>query len=108
MKTESVSKDNFNIIVNDKNILDFDTKNPENAKIFDFKKGTIFYKNESNIEIVEPNFDEESSKKIYSFICKRIYLPESWEKQIKDTKTDPCSKIFQDKNGNKKLAAYYD
>lgn len=103
-----ILQEDIKISINTANSSDFDIRIPEGGKTFNLKKGATFYKKGYDIKIVDPEFDEESSKMIRSFVCKKINLPEIFEKYITETRVDPCSKVFEDKNGNIKLTAYYD
>lgn len=80
------------------------------GKVFVFSDQSIFPKRESlyDLEIVEPGFDEGSEKMIGGGTSKPIILPKHLMFIVRRTELEPCSVVFEDKNGNKKLSAYFD
>lgn len=61
-----------------------------------------------DLVIKEPGFDEKSEKIEKSFTSTKIILPVEIEAEIERTRLLPCSKIWKDNEGRKKLSTYFD
>lgn len=61
-----------------------------------------------DLYIEEPNFDRSSEEVIGQFTSKHISLPEWVMKKVRPTSLEPCSKVYRDSKGNKRLYAYFD
>ncbi len=62
-----------------------------------------------DLYIEEPGFDKASEKNIGWFTSKSIELPFSIECMVNRNSTElPCSKVFEDSKGKKRLYTYFD
>lgn len=69
-------------------------------------------KTESNgydLYVVEPGFDTATEKMEHQFTSKSITLPASIEGRVNRNSTEqPCSKVYKDAAGKKRLYTYFD
>lgn len=79
-----------------------------NGQSFNFDEYSDVEINGYDLTITEEDFDEKSSKCIGSFIDKTLTLPPDIECRVNRTYLKPCSKVYQDNKGRKKLTAYFD
>ncbi|GEM_PF-1926751 len=81
-----------------------------NDDFFFDNKSTI--RTESNgydLYIEEPDFDKTTEENIGHFTSKEIVLPNYIERRVNRNSTElPCSKVFQDAKGRKRLYTYFD
>ncbi|HKL23772.1 MAG TPA: hypothetical protein VJ912_00360 [Candidatus Nanoarchaeia archaeon] len=76
--------------------FEFNEKSKINAKGYD-------------LEIIEPGFDEKTLDIAHGrFTSIKIILPDEIESKIKRTYLEPCSVIYKDSKGRRKLSAYFD
>lgn len=62
-----------------------------------------------DLEVIEPGFDESTKKQEAGrFTSKPIILPSRVESRIRRTYLEPCSSVFKDATGKRKLEAYFD
>lgn len=81
------------------------------GKTFTFDDQSIF-KTESggyDLYIEEPGFNKTSEELQEQFTSKQIVIPEQIERLVNRNSTElPCSKIYQDSVGKKRLYTYFD
>ncbi|MCL5012203.1 MAG: hypothetical protein M1320_02140 [Patescibacteria group bacterium] len=61
-----------------------------------------------DLYIVEPNYEKRGETLKHQFTNKQIVLPNQIERRVIHTDELPCSKIFEDIRGNKRLYTYFD
>ena len=81
-----------------------------NGKEFDFSSSSklIPKKSRYDLELIEDEFDEKTKKLEAGGVDANLQLPWIIERSISRTSLLPVAKVFIDKNGNKKLTAYFD
>jgi len=79
------------------------------GQIFTFDNAsTVRIEDRYDLYIEEPGFDKGTEEKIGHFTSKRIELPDHIERRVTRTGEIPCSKVFKDVNGKKRLYTYFD
>ncbi len=87
-----------------------------NAKKFEVRVGkqTFLFSQESSLphqsnkydlEIIEPDYDRKTEEILYHGTSEPLYIDGIKRKM---TYLEPCTRIYKDKNGNKRLDAYFD
>lgn len=62
-----------------------------------------------DLEVIELGFDESTKvQEAGRFTSKPIVLPGHIESQIRRTYLEPCSSVFKDATGKRKLETYFD
>lgn len=79
-----------------------------NGETFTFSDQSKVRGDGYDLYIEEPDFERSSEVKIGHFTSKHISLPEQVRKVVKLTSLEPCSKVYKDSKGNKRLYAYFD
>ncbi len=77
-----------------------------NGKTFSFNDKAEVKVNGYDLDIIDPEFDRTTEKQEAGFTSVPISLP-SWIRPNK-TYLDPCSKIYLDAAGRRRLNAYFD
>lgn len=79
------------------------------GQTFDFSDASDVRVDGYDLHITEPGFNETSKSIKEQFTSKTIALPGFIEHQVsRCAGLDPCSKVYEDAKGNKKLYTYFD
>lgn len=78
-----------------------------NEFVFD-NKSTVRIENLYDLYIEEPGFDKATEENIGHFTSKPVQLPYQIELRVTRTDEIPCTKVFKDANGRKRLYTYFD
>lgn len=80
-----------------------------NSQLFTFLEESEVKAHLYDLDIIEPYFDKSSEKFIGGGTSMPIVLPGFIEAQIRRCRgLEPCSRVYQDANGRKRLTAYFD
>ncbi len=78
------------------------------GKVFTFHPCARVIIDGDDLDIIDPGFKEENALLLGWFTNKTLILPKQIRKRVNRTGLKPCSRLYQDKAGRKKLSAYFD
>jgi len=61
-----------------------------------------------DLYVTEPGFDKSSREVVAHFTSKSINLPSRVEAKVRRVGLKPCSRVYEDSCGRKRLYAYFD